>query len=53
MSDMYFIREESHRIILQYYDIVLHYLQLKEADTKYIIKNEKLKNMYSYQNHFA
>ena len=41
MSDMYFIREESHRIILQYYDIVLYYLQLQETHTKYIIKKTK------------
>jgi len=43
MSDMYFIIEESHRIILQYYDIVLYYLQLKETDAKYIIKTRKTK----------
>ena len=43
MSVMYFIIEESHRIVLQYYDIVLYYLQIKEMDAKYIIKKRNNK----------
>jgi len=40
---MYFIIEESHRILLQYYDIVLYYLQMNTKDAKYIIKKHSNK----------
>ena len=40
---MYFIIEESHRIVLQYYDIVLYYLRLKTKEAKYIIEKRNNK----------
>jgi len=40
---MYFIIEESQRIVGQYYDIVLYYLQIEETNAKYIIKKRNNK----------
>jgi len=40
---MSFIIEESQRIVGQYYDIVLHYLQIEETNAKYIFKKRNNK----------